>query len=81
LGGEELCASILAKRLRSLGARPRNQWTSRDFSQFCIDKYGPTALKAVMKAIVGYQSPVVPVPVDYDGVFLNGKVMRIFFFY
>nr|CAI5818866.1 unnamed protein product [Callosobruchus analis] len=41
-------------------------------SQFNIDnKYGRSALEATMKAIMGYEQPVVPPPRDYKGDFFK----------
>ena len=46
---------------------------SRDLSQFNIDtKYGRAALEATMKAVMGYEVPVVPPPSDYKGEFFKG---------
>ncbi|KAJ8979809.1 hypothetical protein NQ317_001299 [Molorchus minor] len=68
-------ASIVAKRLESLGALThgdRRATETRDLSQFNIDnKYGRSALEATMKAIMGYEQPVVPPPRDYKGDFFK----------
>ena len=46
---------------------------SRDLSRFNIDnKYGRSALEAVFKAIMGYETPVVKPPADYQGEFFKG---------
>ncbi|KAK4029142.1 protein strawberry notch [Daphnia magna] len=75
LAGERRFASIVAKRLESLGALThgdRRATESRDLSQFNIDtKYGRAALEAIMKAVMGYEVPVVPPPADYKGEFFK----------
>ena len=64
--GEHRFASIVAKRLESLGALThgdRRATESRDLSRFNIDnKYGRLALDATFKAIMGYEAPIVPPP-------------------
>lgn len=75
LAGERRFASTVAKRLESLGALThgdRRATETRDLSQFNIDnKYGRTALEAVMKTIMGYEIPMVPPPEDYQGEFFK----------
>lgn len=75
LAGERRFASTVAKRLESLGALThgdRRATESRDLSQFNIDnKYGRSALEAVMKTIMGYESAMVPPPADYKGDFFR----------
>ena len=77
LAGERRFASIVAKRLESLGALThgdRRATESRDLSQFNIDtKYGRAALEATMKTIMGYETPIVPPPSDYRGDFFKGS--------
>eukprot|EP00096_Caligus_rogercresseyi_P012895 TRINITY_DN5561_c0_g1_i2.p1 TRINITY_DN5561_c0_g1~~TRINITY_DN5561_c0_g1_i2.p1 ORF type:complete len:818 (-),score=270.21 TRINITY_DN5561_c0_g1_i2:358-2670(-) len=75
LAGEHRFASIVAKRLESLGALThgdRRATDTRDLSRFNIDnKYGRTALEATFKAIMGYESPIVKPPSDYLGDFFK----------
>merc|ERR1719391_557340 len=75
LAGEHRVASIVAKRLESLGALThgdRRAGESRDLSRFNIDnKYGRSALEAVFKAIMGYETPIVKPPADYKGDFFK----------
>ena len=66
LAGERRFASIVAKRLESLGALThgdRRATESRDLSQFNIDtKYGRSALESSMRAIMEYEIPLVASP-------------------
>eukprot|EP00092_Neocalanus_flemingeri_P007898 GFUD01008524.1.p1 GENE.GFUD01008524.1~~GFUD01008524.1.p1 ORF type:complete len:1137 (+),score=338.24 GFUD01008524.1:191-3601(+) len=75
LAGEYRFASIVAKRLESLGALThgdRRATESRDLSRFNIDnKYGRAALEATFKAIMGYEQPIVKPPADYQGDFFK----------
>merc|ERR1719357_837135 len=75
LAGEYRFASIVAKRLESLGALThgdRRATESRDLSKFNIDnKYGRAALEATFKAIMGYETPLVRPPDEYQGDFFK----------
>ena len=47
---------------------------SHDLIRFNIDnKYGRAALETVMKSILGQETPLVPLPENYSGNFLEGK--------
>ncbi|KAL3107892.1 hypothetical protein niasHT_019893 [Heterodera trifolii] len=69
LAGEKRFASIVAKRLESLGALTqgdRRATESRDLSQFNIDtNYGREALEVLLRTLVGDAAPIVPPPTDY----------------
>ncbi|XP_075690059.1 protein strawberry notch homolog 1 isoform X2 [Rhinoderma darwinii] len=75
LAGEQRFASIVAKRLESLGALThgdRRATESRDLSRFNFDnKYGRNALEIVMKSIVNLDSPLVSSPPGYPGDFFK----------
>lgn len=75
LAGEQRFASIVAKRLESLGALThgdRRATETRDLSRFNFDnKYGRNALEIVMKSIVNLDSPLVSSPKDYSGEFFK----------
>uniref|UniRef100_A0A8C7ME22 Protein strawberry notch homolog 1 n=1 Tax=Oncorhynchus kisutch TaxID=8019 RepID=A0A8C7ME22_ONCKI len=76
LAGEQRFASIVAKRLESLGALThgdRRATETRDLSRFNFDnKYGRNALEIVMKSIVNLDSPLVNPPSDFEGDFYKG---------
>lgn len=79
LAGEKRFASIVAKRLESLGALThgdRRATESRDLSQFNIDtKYGREALELLLKSIVGVAQSNVAAPTIYKaGDFFKGTV-------
>lgn len=74
LAGERRFASIVAKRLESLGALThgdRRAGESRDLSRFNIDnKYGRAALETMMRGLMEMEiPPLVPPPESYDGDF------------
>ncbi|XP_039531969.1 protein strawberry notch homolog 1 isoform X1 [Pimephales promelas] len=75
LAGEQRFASIVAKRLESLGALThgdRRATETRDLSRFNFDnKYGRNALEIVMKSIVSLDSPLVSPPGDFNGDFFK----------
>uniref|UniRef100_A0AAX7VQ09 Protein strawberry notch homolog 1 n=1 Tax=Astatotilapia calliptera TaxID=8154 RepID=A0AAX7VQ09_ASTCA len=75
LAGEQRFASIVAKRLESLGALThgdRRATETRDLSRFNFDnKYGRNALEIVMKSIVKLDTPLVSPPSDFKGDFFK----------
>lgn len=70
LAGEKRFASIVAKRLESLGALThgdRRATETRDLSQFNMDnKYGRVALDTLLKTVIGQAGqPLIDPPKDY----------------
>lgn len=50
---------------------------------FLFLQYGRAALEAVMKSVLGFDAPLVPIPKTYDGDFFEGSYLKIenLFFY
>jgi len=75
LAGEQRFASIIAKRLESLGALThgdRRSNESRDFSRYNFDtRYGRQALDAVLKSVIGHEKPMVCLRGKYNESFLQ----------
>uniref|UniRef100_UPI00358DE5C9 protein strawberry notch homolog 1 isoform X3 n=1 Tax=Myxine glutinosa TaxID=7769 RepID=UPI00358DE5C9 len=75
LAGERRFASVVAKRLESLGALThgdRRATESRDLSRYNFDnKFGRQALEVVMRSIVGLETPLVLPPKCYKGEFFK----------
>lgn len=75
LSGEQRFASIVAKRLESLGALThgdRRATESRDLSKYNVDtKYGRQALETTIKSIVGTGSRLVSSE-EYSNEFFEG---------
>jgi hypothetical protein len=77
LAGEQRFASIVAKRLESLGALThgdRRATESRDLSRYNIDnKYGRQALEITMRSIIGLDAPWVPAPSGFVNFFKEAR--------
>lgn len=44
---------------------------------FLFLQYGRAALEAVMKSVLGFDAPLVPIPKTYDGDFFEGSYLKI----
>ncbi|KAF6201808.1 hypothetical protein GE061_004203 [Apolygus lucorum] len=81
LGGERRFASIVAKRLESLGALThgdRRATENRDMSKFNIDNnYGNSAVDLILKTFIGTQKPLVLPPSDYEGDFMADAIQGL----
>ena len=75
MAGEQRFASIIARRLESLGALThgdRRATETRDFSKYNFDnRYGRTALEIVFNSVTGQRQAIVPIPSDYAGDFFE----------
>nr|XP_039270739.1 protein strawberry notch homolog 1-like isoform X3 [Styela clava] len=75
LAGEQRFASVVAKRLESLGALThgdRRATETRDLSQYNFDnKFGRLALDSVMKSVASLDVPIVHPPATYPGLFFR----------
>ncbi|XP_044166188.1 protein strawberry notch homolog 1-like [Acropora millepora] len=84
LAGERRFASIVAKRLESLGALTRGdrratEW--QDLSRYNFDnKHGKTALEVVLKAVTDQETPMAPPPKDYGRNFLQASQLSSLYF-
>lgn len=80
LSGEQRFASIVAKRLQSLGALThgdRRATESRDLSKYNVDtKYGRQALEITIKSIAGIEEPLLKMD-DYPQDFFESKGFAI----
>lgn len=80
LAGEERFASIVAKRLKSLGAVNLDNHRSLETvysKEFNLEtEYGQTALNSTAQAIIHHTIPskTIPPPSDYQGQFFSGDI-------
>ena len=83
LSGEQRFASIVAKRLESLGALThgdRRATESRDLSKFNVDtKYGRQALESTLKSLVGQEEPTIKMN-DYPKNFFERESSLLSYF-
>ena len=80
LAGEQRFASVVAKRLESLGALThgdRRATESRDLSKYNIDtKYGRSALEIVLGSVVSLRQPLVHSE-EYNKSFFESKCTTV----
>jgi hypothetical protein len=76
LAGERRSALITANRLQFLGAY-RNQRLDEGSTEFEETSDYDSAVLDAINVIMGQKSPVIPLPVDYKGIFFGGEIFRL----